>query len=70
MSAITYADVRSCLNELLPSAPLAEVDKAATVLLLMFKVAGTAPRTTAKPAAKKPRQYKEKSVADSLKLKR
>ncbi|GAA4353111.1 hypothetical protein GCM10023185_13420 [Hymenobacter saemangeumensis] len=70
MSQLTHIDLCMCLNELLPSAKTEELESAATVLLVMFKVAGTAPQAPApKAPAKKPRRYTEKPIAQSQRLK-
>jgi|GEM_PF-4319479 len=69
MSALTIPELCGCLSSLMPSAAQAEVEKAASVLLVMFKVAGTTPAPAAKTAPKK-RQYREKPLAESQRLKR
>ena len=69
MSTYTYGDVRSFLSQQFPSAELGEIDRAATAVLLLLKV-GQATKPAAKPTTRKPRRHTEKSVAESLKLKR
>lgn len=70
LAPITQADVRVFLTEQMPTAAPAEIERASSALVLIIKLAGTAPAPAAKPAPKKQRQYKEKSIAESQKLKR
>lgn len=68
LTAITQSEVRVFLTEQMPTAAPAEIERASSALVLILKLAGTTP--TAKAAPKKQRQYKEKSIAESQKLKR
>lgn len=66
---ITQDELLGLLCCQLPTVPEADLRPAATALYLIFK-AGASTTPALKPAPKKPRQYKEKSVAESQKLKR
>jgi hypothetical protein len=70
LAAITQSEVRVFLTEQMPTAAPAEIERASSALVLILKLAGTAPAPAVKPAPKKPRQYREKSIAESQKLKR
>lgn len=70
LTSITQSEVRAFLTEQMPTAAPAEVERASSALVLIIKLASAAPTQPTKPAAKKQRQYKEKSVAETLKLKR
>lgn len=70
VSVITNSEMRVFLAEQMPTAALAEIERASSALVLMLKLAGTGTTPAAKPAPKKQRQYKEKSIAESQNLKR
>jgi len=70
LAILTQSEVRVFLAEQIPSAAPADIDRASSALALMFKLAGTTPAPATKPATRKPRQYKEKSIAESQKLKK
>jgi len=67
--AITQEELLGLLTCQLPALSEAELRPTATALYLIFK-AGAATTPALKPAPKKQRQYTEKSVAESQKLKR
>ncbi len=67
--AITQDELLGLLACQLPTVPAAELRPAALALFLIFK-AGAVSAPALKPAPKKQRQYREKSVAESQKLKR
>jgi hypothetical protein len=69
LAPITRDDILSLLSSQIEDAKPTELGRAATAIYLIFK-AGATSAPTPKPAAKKARQYKEKSVAETLKLKR
>lgn len=77
MSRLISADeLHDFLREQIPSATVPELNRAAHALELMFRFYNakpartTLPLTTSKPKSKPVRHYKEKSVAESLGLKR
>lgn len=70
LTAITQSEVRVFLTEQMPTAAPAEIERASSALVLILKLAGTTPAPAAKQAPKKQRQYREKSIAESQKLKR
>jgi hypothetical protein len=70
LASITQNEVRAFLTEQMPTAAPAEIERASSALVLIIKLASAAPTPSAKPATKKQRQYKEKPVAETLKLKR
>jgi hypothetical protein len=69
----TFEELRVMLTEQMPSAGPNDVKRAARVLELMFKLHKTAPPaavpTTSKSREKPTRRFKDKPVAESMKLK-
>ena len=69
LAPITQGDIAELLVSQCPTATIEELSRASKALYLIFRAGATA-GPAAKPTTRKPRRHTEKSVAESLKLKR